>query len=83
MKILKFNQSFVATAFYAGPLHTYIVLRFLLRVSVEMNHLAVVPSPVPLLDIGQVEAGSSKPLSIVRFHLGYSAVVGCGIKEVV
>ena len=82
MKILKFNQSFVATAFYAGPLHTYIVLRFLLRVSVEMNHLTVVPSPVPLLDIGQVEASCPQPLLVAGVHLGNAAVVGGWVQEV-
>ena len=49
---------------------------------VEVDHLAVVPSPVPLLDVSQVEAGRPQPLFVSRVHLGNAAVVGGWVQEV-
>ena len=66
-----------------SKLDSYIVLRLLLWVSVEMYDLAVVPAPVSLLDVGQVEAGCSQTFPVTRLHLGYPAVVGGGVKEVI
>ena len=60
---------------------TYIVL--FLRLPVEEDHLAVVPAPVLLLDVGQVEAGCSQPLPVAGLHLGDPAVVGLRVQEVV
>ena len=36
---------------------------------VEVDHLAVVPAPVPLLDVGQVEARRPQPLFVARINL--------------
>ena len=60
---------------------THIIL--LLRLPVEEDHLAVVPAPVLLLDVGQVEAGGPQPLPVAGLHLGDPAVVGLGVEEVV
>ena len=60
---------------------THIVL--LLRLPVEEDHLAVVPAPVLLLDVGQVEAGGPQPLPVAGLNLGDPAVVGLGVQEVV
>ena len=60
---------------------THIIL--LLWLPVEEDHLAVVPAPVLLLDVGQVEAGGSQPLPVAGLHLGDPAVVGLGVQEVV
>ena len=60
---------------------TYIVL--LLWLPVEEDDLAVVPPPVLLLDVGQVEAGGPQPLPVAGLHLGDPAVVGLGVEEVV
>ena len=49
---------------------------------VEVDHLAVVPAPVSLLDVGQVEAGRPQPLLVAGVHLGDAAVVGRGVQEV-
>ena len=51
--------------------------------SVEMDDLAVVPASVVLLDVGQIEAGSSQTFPVTRLHLGYPAVVGGGVQEVI
>ena len=60
---------------------THIVL--LLRLPVEEDDLAVVPAPVLLLDVGQVEAGGPQPLPVAGLHLGDPAVVGLWVEEVV
>ena len=51
--------------------------------SVEMDDLAVVPASVVLLDVGQVEAGSSQTFPVTRLHLGYPTVVGGWVQEVI
>ena len=61
---------------------THIVGGLLLWVPVEVDHLAVVPAPVPLLDVRQVEAGRPQPLLVARVHLGNAAVVGGRVQEV-
>ena len=48
---------------------THIVCGLLLWVPVEVDHLAVVPAPVPLLDVGQVEACRPQPLFVARVNL--------------
>ena len=60
---------------------THIIL--LLWLPVEEDHLAVVPAPVLLLDVGQVEAGRPQSLPVAGIHLGDPAVVGLGVQEVV
>ena len=60
---------------------THVVL--LLRLPVEEDDLAVVPPPVLLLDVGQVEAGGPQPLPVAGLHLGDPAVVGLRVEEVV
>ena len=64
-----------------NPTVTHIIL--LLRLPVEEDHLAVVPAPVLLLYVGQVEAGRPQSLPVVRLHLSDPAVVGGGVQEVV
>ena len=64
-----------------NPTVTHIIL--LLRLPVEEDDLAVVPAPVLLLDVGQVEAGGPQPLPVAGLHLGDPAVVGLGVEEVV
>ena len=61
---------------------THIVHGLLLRVSVEMDDLAVVPAPVLLLDVGQVERGGAQALPVPRLHLGYPTVVSGRVEEV-
>ena len=61
---------------------THIVLCLLARVPVEVDHLAVVPAPVTLLDVGQVEASCPQPLLVAGVHLGNAAVVGGWVQEV-
>ena len=48
---------------------SHIVLSLLARVPVEVDHLAVIPAPVPLLDVGQVEARRPQPLFVARVNL--------------
>ena len=50
-------------------MRTHIVLGLLARVPVEVDHLAVVPAPVALLDVGQVEACRTQPLLVARVNL--------------
>ena len=61
---------------------THIVHSLLLGLSVEVDDLAVVPAPVLLLDVGQVEGGRPQALPVARLHLGYPAMVGGGVEEV-
>ena len=49
---------------------------------VEVDHLAVIPAPVPLLDVSQVKAGRPQPLFVARVHLGNAAVVCGRVQEV-
>ena len=60
---------------------THIIL--LLWLPVEEDHLAVVPAPVLLLDVGQVEAGRPQSLPVAWLHLRDPAVVGLRVQEVV
>ena len=53
------------------------------RLPIKKDHLAVVPAPVLLLYVGQVEAGRPQSLPVVRLHLSDPAVVGGGVQEVV
>ena len=63
--------------------NTYIICRLFLRMSVEVNHLTIVPSPILLLNVGQVEAGCTQPLPIIWINLGNPAVVGSGVQKII
>ena len=51
--------------------------------SVKVNHLTIVPAPILLLDVGQVEARSSQSLSVIWIHLGDPAVIGGRVQEII
>ena len=42
---------------------------------VEVDHLAVVPAPVALLDVGQVEACCTEPLLVARVNLFKNIII--------